>query len=145
MRGKSCSRARAVARKGEVVECIVPTLLRSLATEVERLLAKIEPNIETLSQMEIAMIFDVALISETIGILRHSLNINDKETHKELTALAMGSAELHETANRGADIDAIRLSLDGNFDKFFSRIETDIKHLEYIYNFRSRRSYYFFV
>ena len=115
------------------------TLLRNLATEVERLLAKIKPNIETLSRMEIAMIFDVALISETIGILRHSLNINDKETHKELTALAMGSVGLHKTANSGADIDAIRLSLDGDFDKFFTRIETDIKRLEYIYNFRDLR------
>lgn len=35
------------------------TFLRSLATEVERLLAKIEPNIETLSHTEVAMIFDV--------------------------------------------------------------------------------------
>lgn len=117
------------------------TLLRSLATETERLLAKIKPNIKTLSLMEIAMIFDVALISETIGILRHSLNINDKETHKELTALAMGSARLYETANSGADIDALRLSLDGDFDKFFNRIETDIKRLEYINNFRDMRKW----
>lgn len=43
-------------------------------------------------------IFDVALISEAIGILQDSLNINDKETHKELTALAMGSVRLHKTA-----------------------------------------------
>ena len=117
------------------------TLLRSLATEIERLLAKIQPNVEILSEMEIAMIFDVSLISETIGILRHSLNINDKETHKELTTLAMGSANLYQAANEGADIDALRLSLDGDFDKFFNRIETDMKRLEFILNFRDMRKW----
>lgn len=117
------------------------TLLRSLATEIERLLAKMQPNIEVLSKMEVAMIFDVSLISETIGILRHSLNINNKETHKELTSLAKGSTILHEMTNRGADIDAMRLSLDGDFDKFFTRIETDIKRLEFISNFRDMRKW----
>lgn len=117
------------------------TLLRSLATEIERLLAKMQPNIEVLSQMEVALIFDVSLISETIGILRHSLNINDKETHKELSNLAMNSARLYESTNRGADIDALRLSLDGDFDKFFIRIETDLKRLEFIYSFRDMRKW----
>lgn len=115
------------------------TLLRSLATEVERLLAKIQPNIEALSKMEVAMMFDVSLVSETIDILRHSLNINDKETHKGLTALAMGSVKLQKVAKDGADIDALRISLDGNFDKFFTRIETDIKRLDFILNFRNMR------
>lgn len=117
------------------------TLLRSLATEIERLLAKIQPNVEALSEMEVAMIFDVSLVSETIGILRHSLNINDKETHKELTELAMGSANLYQAANSGADIDALRLSLDGDFEKFFNRIETDMKRLEFILNFRDMRKW----
>lgn len=114
-------------------------LLRSLATEVERLLDKIQPNIEVLSKMEVAMMFDVSLVSETIDILRHSLNINDKETHKELTALAMGSVKLQKVAKDGADIDALRISLDGDFDKFFTRIETDIKRLDFILNFRNMR------
>lgn len=59
-------------------------LLRAFATEVERLLSKMEPQIDTLAKMEIAMIYDIALLSETVGILRHSLNIKDKETHRYL-------------------------------------------------------------
>lgn len=117
------------------------TLLRSLATEVERLLAKIQPNIEALSKMEVAMMFDVSLVSETIDILRHSLNISDKETHKELTALAMGSVKLQKVAKDGVDIDALRISLDGDFDKFFTRIETDIKRLDFILKFRNMRKW----
>uniref|UniRef100_UPI0025B69299 hypothetical protein n=1 Tax=uncultured Muribaculum sp. TaxID=1918613 RepID=UPI0025B69299 len=37
-------------------------LLRAFATEVERLLSKMEPQINTLAKMEVAMIYDIALL-----------------------------------------------------------------------------------
>lgn len=114
-------------------------LLRAFATEIERLLSKMEPQIDTLAQMEVAMIYDIALLSETIGILRHSMNIKDKETHRYLTELGAGATHLHEAAQTGADIDAMRLAHDANFDNFFSRIETEIKRLQFIMEFRDTR------
>ena len=114
-------------------------LLRAFATEIERLLSKMETQIDTLAQMEVAMIYDIALLSETIGILRHSMNIKDKETHRYLTELGAGATHLHEAAQSGADIDAMRLAHDAKFDNFFSRIETEIKRLQFIMEFRDTR------
>lgn len=116
-------------------------LLRAFATEIERLLSKMEPQIDTLAKMEIAMIYDIALLSETIGILRHSLNIKDKETHRYLTDLGASATHLHQASISGEDIDAIRLAHDAKFDNFFSRIETEIKRLQYIMEFRDTRSW----
>ena len=116
-------------------------LFRSCATEIERLLSKMESQIDTLAQMEVAMIYDIALLSDTIGILRHSMNIKDKETHRYLTEFGAGATHLHEAAQTGADIDAMRLAHDANFDNFFSRIETEIKRLQFIMEFRDTRSW----
>ncbi len=116
-------------------------LLRAFATEVERLLSKMEPQIDTLAKMEVAMIYDIALLSETVGILRHSLNIKDKETHRYLTELGASATHLHEASKTESDIDAIRLAHDAKFDNFFSRIETEIKRLQFIMHFRDTRSW----
>lgn len=116
-------------------------LLRAFATEVERLLSKMEPQINTLAKMEVAMIYDIALLSETVGILRHSLNIKDKETHRYLTELGASATHLHEASKTESDIDAIRLAHDAKFDNFFSRIETEIKRLQFIMHFRDTRSW----
>ena len=116
-------------------------LLRAFATEVERLLSKMEPQIDTLAKMEVAMIYDIALLSETVGILRHSLNIKDKETHRYLTELGASATHLHEASKTESDIDAIRLAHDAKFDNFFSRIETEIKRLQFIMHFRNTRSW----
>lgn len=116
-------------------------LLRAFATEVERLLSKMGPQINTLAKMEVAMIYDIALLSETVGILRHSLNIKDKETHRYLTELGASATHLHETSKTESDIDAIRLAHDAKFDNFFSRIETEIKRLQFIMHFRDTRSW----
>ena len=116
-------------------------LLRAFATEVERLLSKMEPQINTLAKMEVAMIYDIVLLSETVGILRHSLNIKDKETHRYLTELGASATHLHEASKTESDIDAIRLAHDAKFDNFFSRIETEIKRLQFIMHFRDTRSW----
>ena len=116
-------------------------LLRAFATEVERLLSKMEPQIDTLAKMEVDMIYDIALLSETAGILRHSLNIKDKETHRYLTELGASATHLHEASKTESDIDAIRLAHDAKFDNFFSRIETEIKRLQFIMHFRDTRSW----
>ncbi len=116
-------------------------LLRAFATEVERLLSKMEPQINTLAKMEVAMIYHIALLSETVGILRHSLNIKDKETHRYLTELGASATHLHEASKTESDIDAIRLAHDAKFDNFFSRIETEIKRLQFIMHFRDTRSW----
>lgn len=116
-------------------------LLRAFATEVERLLSKMEPQIDTLAKMEVAMIYDIALLSETVGILCHSLNIKDKETHRYLTELGASATHLHEASKTESDIDAIRLAHDAKFDNFFSRIETEIKRLQFIMHFRDTRSW----
>lgn len=116
-------------------------LLRAFATEIERLLSKLEPQIDTLAKMEVAMIYDIALLSETIGILRHSLNIKDKETHRYLTELGASATHLHEASQTGSDIDAMRLAHDAKFENFFSRIETEIKRLQFIMEFRDTRSW----
>lgn len=116
-------------------------LLRAFATEIERLLSKMEPHIDTLAKMEVAMIYDIALLSETVGILRHSLNIKDKETHRYLTELGASATHLHEASKTESDIDAIRLAHDAKFDNFFSRIETEIKRLQFIMHFRDTRSW----
>lgn len=115
------------------------TLLRSFATEVERLLAKITPNIKELGDMELPMLYDVTLISEAIEILRHTLNINDKGTHQYLTNLAANSTIITQAYNSGKDVDRQRLALDSEFDKFFDRIETDINRLDFILRFRELR------
>lgn len=116
-------------------------LLRAFATEVERLLSKMEPQIDTLAKMEVAMIYDIALLSETVGILRHSLNIKDKKTHRYLTELGASATHLHEASKTESDLDAIRLAHDAKFDNFFSRIETEIKRLQFIMHFRNTRSW----
>ncbi len=116
-------------------------LLRAFATEVERLLSKMEPQIDTLAKMEVAMIYDIALLSETVRILRHSLNIKDKETHRYLTELGASATHLHEVSKTESDIDAIRFAHDAKFDNFFSCIETEIKRLQFIMHFRNTRSW----
>lgn len=114
-------------------------LLRSFSMEVERLRSKISPNLEKLKETQLPMMYDVTMMSETIDILQRAMNIKDTETHKYLTDLVGESVRLMTEYEAGKDMTERKISLDADYDKFFDRLETDVKRLEYILNFRNMR------
>lgn len=116
-------------------------LLRQFATEVGKMLEKLNLHTETLYEMsaELPMLYDVGIMHETIEILRESMNPGDRDTHKYLTGLAMGNTEIYLKEKRGEFAGKERMALDMEFKNFFDAIETEHSRLEYILRFRTFR------
>lgn len=114
-------------------------LLRDLLTKCEQVIEKIEPNLEKLSSMELALLYDISIMHETIEILRRCVNINDPAIHKHLSELAFGKVRMTIDQQNGADISEAALKHDMEFEMFFDRLDTDVRRLSYILNFRDLR------